>query len=185
MRARIVLAIVIAAALMVPLLARARHLDVSDRNDVRGLLDIQLVEMFGTTKPSFKVNTHGRWTTREIFERGFVLIFFDVRGTQRSDYYALAHSTGPSVVGTLYRDRPVKRDYRVASINAWRVGKRSLSMKVPLRKMNFGSERVVYRWYAETLFTGEHCRRVCFDLAPNDDVVVEPRPGATPTSSSG
>jgi hypothetical protein len=188
MRPRMVLALVVAAAAVVmPLLARANHVDVADGNDVRGLLDIKRVEMVGVRKPSFKVNTYGWWTTREVFERGFVLVFFDVRGTERSDYYALARSTGSRVVGTLHRDRPYKPDYRVSWLNAWRVGNRSISIKVPLRKMNFGSARVVYRWYAETLFTGNRCRRVCFDFAPNNETVTEPRPGATPspTTSSG
>lgn len=185
MHARSALVLVIAAtAIVVPFLARARHVDVSDGNDVRGLLDIRRVEVVGVKRPSFKVDTYGRWSTRDIFERGFVLVFFDVRGTERSDYYALARSTGSRIVATLYRDRPVKRDYRVASVPEWRVGNRSVSIKVPLRRMNFGSTRVFYRWYVETLLTGRRCRRVCFDFAPNDDVVTEPRPGVTPTPTT-
>lgn len=188
MRSRFVLALVIAAtAVVVPLVSRANHVDVTDEDDVRGLLDIRRVEAVGVRKPSFKVNTYGWWTTREMFERGFVLVFFDVSGTERSDYYALARSTGSGVVATLHRDRPHKPDYQVSLLNAWRVGNRSISIKVPLRKMNFGNARVFYRWYAETLFTGNRCRRVCFDFAPNNDTVTEPRPGTTPspTTSSG
>jgi hypothetical protein len=188
MRARLVLALVVAATVVVvPFLARARHVDVTDKNDVRGLLDIRRVHTFGSEKPGFKVYTYNSWTNRGIFERGFVLVFIDVRGTKRSDYYALARSTPTRVVATLYRDRQYKRDRKVGSVRVWRASSRSITFQVPLRKMNFGPTRRVYRWYVETLFTGRRCRRVCFDFAPNRDVVTEPRPGATPspTTASG
>jgi len=187
MRARAALAIVVGAAILVPILADARHIDVTDGNDVRGLLDIRRVETFGDTKPGFRVFTYSRWTKRDIFERGFILVFFDTIGAKRSDYYALARSAPTRMVAALYRDRRFKPDFKVDSIQVWRASRRSVTIRFPLRKMNFGSNRVVYRWYAETLFTGNRCRRVCFDFAPNNDVVIEPRPGATPTptTSSG
>lgn len=184
MHARIALVLVVAAtAVVVPFIVGASHVDVSDGNDVRGLLDIRRVEVVGAKRPSFKVNTYGRWSSRDIFERGFVLVFFDVRRTERSDYYALAKSTGSRIVAVLYRDRPVKRDYRVGSVLAWRVGNRSISIKVPLRKMNFGSARVFYRWYTETLFIHRRCiKKVCLDFAPpKRDPVIEPRPGVSPS----
>ena len=187
MRARAALAIVVGAAILVPIFADAHHIDVTDGNDVRGLLDIRRVKTFGVTKPGFRVITYSRWNKRDIFERGFILVFFDTFGKERSEYYALARSTATRMVASLYRDRRHKRDYEIGSVSAWRPDRRSVTIRVPLRKMNFGSERVFYRWYAETLFTGNRCRRVCFDFAPNNDVVIEPRPGATPTptTSSG
>lgn len=184
MRARTALAVVVAAAMLVPVLAGARHIDITDRNDVRGLLDIRRVHTFGVARPGFKVSSYARWSKRDIFERGFFLVFFDTWSTKRSDYYALARSTPTQIVASLYRDRRHKRDYRVAAVAAWRASKSSVIIRVPLRKMNFGANRVVYRWYVETLFTGSGCRRVCFDFAPNRDVVTEPRPGVTPTPTS-
>jgi hypothetical protein len=184
MGARVVLATVIGAAILVPILADARHIDVTDGNDVRGLLDIRRVKTFGDTRPGFKVDTFSGWSNRDIFERGFILVFFDTFGTKRSDYYALARSTPTRMVASLYRDRQYKRDYKVASAGVWRASRRSVTIQVRLGKMNFGSNRVVYRWYAETLLTGNRCRRVCLDFAPNNDVVTEPRPGVTPTPTA-
>ncbi|MGH2788963.1 MAG: hypothetical protein ACRDJV_13835 [Actinomycetota bacterium] len=182
MRARIALALtVVAVAIIVPLVAGANHVVVRDGNDVRGLLDIRRVTMTGGRWPTFKVGMRGRWTNREIFERGFILVFFDVRNGERGDYYALARSTGGNVVANLYRDRQFKSDRHVRSLSEWRAGPKSISIKVPLSSMKFDSARVFYRWYAETVFTGDSCRRVCLDFAPNGDAVVEPRPGATPS----
>jgi hypothetical protein len=182
---RVVLAIVVVAtALVLPLIARARHIDVTDQNDVRGLLDVRLVKTFGEERPGFRVFTFNPWSNREIFERGFILVFFDTLGTKRSDYYVLAKSTSTRMVASLYRDRQYKQDRRVASASVWRPSRRSVTIQIPLGRMKFGSNRLVYRWYVETLFTNRRCPRVCFDFAPNNDVVVEPRPGAAATTTS-
>lgn len=49
--------------------------------------------------------------------------------------------------------------------------------------MRIGERRLVYNWYVQTMFTGERCRRVCFDLVPDQGVVAEPLPVVTPTTT--
>jgi hypothetical protein len=183
--ARLTLALVLVAVIAVmPLMAGANHMDVQDPNDTRGQLDIKRVEVHGTGLiPLWKVITGRSWSSSEIFEKGFVLIFFDTFGTNRFDYYALARSTGRQMVATLYRNPKGKRDRKVSRLHDWRSTTRSLSVRIPLKKMRLGEGRLDYRWYAQTLFTGNHCRAVCFDFAPNNDAVVEPRPDVTPTLS--
>ena len=87
----------VALAVALPLLASARHLDVQDPNDTRGLLDVRRVQVVGTDRPRFTVLTFGRWTTADIYDRGFLLVYLDTFGDERFDYYALLRSVGGSM----------------------------------------------------------------------------------------
>lgn len=173
-------AVIVAAAFLIPLFAGARHVDVTDDNDTRGVLDVRRVEVRGRSRPVFKVITFARWATKRIYDRGNALIYFDTFGNKRFDYYALVRAQKDDLRASLYRDRTVKKDFIIARLDEWRRNHKSLSVKVPLRRMRFGKKRVAYRWSVQTLFTGPRCRRVCFDFAPDRGAVTEPRPGATP-----
>lgn len=163
--------------------AFASHLAIVDADDTRGLLDISLVQMRGDGPPSWKVRTYGRWRAADIFDVGFGIIHLDTFGSPRFDYYALVTSNGYRMRATLFRDRAEKRDLRVSRLVVWRPGRRSFTVRVPLRLLFIGGRRTAYRWQAETLFTSDRCRAVCFDRAPDIDAVAEPLPLPSPTTT--
>ena len=181
LRVAALLVVAAAAAASVAFVAAASHLDVTDPTDTRGLLDVRRVESFGTTQPSWKIVTFSSWSRAEIFDTGYVTILFDTRAGPRPDYYVLVGSLGTRLYADLWRDRATKPDRRVAGVKVWRAGNASVSIKLPLDRMVIGSERTFYGWSVETIFTGERCRRVCFDFVPDDGAVVEPLPVPSPT----
>ena len=137
--------------------------------------------MIGQEKPRWKVITFTRWTTAQIFDTGYGMIYLDTFGGQRADYYILVGSFGGRLYADLYRDRAEKRDIYVSAVS--RVGrgdKSSFYVRLALRRMRIGERRTFFRWRAETLFTGDGCRRVCFDPVPDTGLVTEPLPLETP-----
>lgn len=176
------------ALLAVPLLASARHKDVRDGRDTQGLLDVKRVEVSGKKmKPRFKIINREGWSKDGLWDRGYFLVYFDTRGDERFDYYALIRSNGLRIEGTVFRDRQAKPDYRVASVDAWKPSARSVVVRVPLHKLRLGAKRISYRWYAITLFTGDKCGDVCIDRAPDEGSVEErliPEPDPAPPDPS-
>lgn len=161
--------------------ASASHVPVNDPKDTRGLLDIRSVEVVDQEQPRWKVTTWSRWTTTQVFDYGYGTIYLDTRATPRPDYYILVGSAGTRMYAHLYRDRATKSDRYLGELR--RVGrddKRSFFVRIALKRLKVGDQRGFYRWRAESLFTGEGCRRVCFDPAPDDGFVSEPLPLVTP-----
>ena len=181
LRVAILVLLAAVAAASVAFVAAASHLDVTDPNDTRGLLDVRSVESFGATQPSWKVVTFSSWSRAEIFDSGYVTVLFDTRAGPQVDYYVLVGSLGTRLYADLWRDRAAKPDRRVAGVKVWRADNASVSIKLPLDRMVIGSERTYYGWAVETLFTGERCRRVCFDFAPDEGAIIEPLPVPTVT----
>jgi hypothetical protein len=180
---RIVLAgaLVAAAALIAPWFAGAEVVKFPDANDTRGPLDVKKVRVAGEDVLRYKVITFSRWSTSDMRDRGFVLVSFDTFSTSRFDYYALVRSIGDQLDAQLFRDRKTKSDYVVASLKKWRASRKSVSVSVPIRKMNWPQSRDFYRWRVQTLFTSGSCKRVCFDVAPDSGAVKVFRRGASPT----
>jgi hypothetical protein len=59
-----------------------------------------------------------------------------------------------------------------------------LSVRVPIKAMEFGGFRDSYTWWTVTSFTGEICRRACIDRAPDDGALEQWRPGHSPTPTT-
>ena len=186
MKGRIVLVVALLAfgAVLFPLLAVAERRELPDPNDQKGILDIKMVTRWGGDKPGWKVATFKDWKTRRIYDRGDVIVWLDTRGGERADYFAVVHSDSSGHIrARLYRDFKKKDDKRKGSLNTWRKNRHSVSVKVPLSKLNFDDERIYYAWYVQTMWTSDNCKRVCFDLAPDKGVghIRELRPGHEPT----
>lgn len=187
--ARLALALcVLVAAAAVPFIASAEHTGVTDGNDTKGPFDVRRVKVAGVRKPRYDVVTFPRWTTAQTWDRSYGFVYFDTFGGDAPDYYVLVRSDGYRMRASLYRDKARKRDRILSGVKAWRPGKRSFAVRVPLRKMKFPEQRLVYHWWVLTLHTGTSCKRVCFDRAPDSGKVTEPAPGAgqqspTPTPS--
>ena len=184
-RVALVLVVLVVAASLSTMLARANHQNVKDGNDVQGMLDIRRVETFGRNKkPGWKIMTISSMTAKELRDTGFFMVYLDTFGDSRFDYYALVSSKGSKMQGTLWRDPANKRDRRVGYFSVWRRNQGSVSLEIPLSKLNTGgSKRIDYRWFVKTLFTGDNCRRVCIDRAPNSGALVESNGKQSPSTA--
>jgi hypothetical protein len=187
----IVFVVLVAVASLSTIFAQATHQDTKDGNDVRGNLDIREVKRLGQTPtPGWKINVSSANSERVLRDRGFFLVYLDTFGDSQFDYYALVSSDGSKMLAKLWRDRLNRPDINLGKLSVWRADKLSVSVQVPLSKVNTGGkERLTYRWFVKTLFTGEQCHRVCIDRAPNKNALTEsngkPSPSPTNTDDPG
>lgn len=156
-----------------------------DPNDTVGVLDVrQAVKLYRGRPPLWKVRTYEPWQVRGLAERGFVVLYLDTVLGQRFDYYVLVSARAPRLRGLLFRDRlrPAP-DRRLGFVSVWRRDRRSLSLRLALRRLTVGPQRESYRWQVRTLLTSRRCKRVCFDRAPDRGAVEEPLARPTPSPS--
>jgi len=190
-RVALVLVVLVTAASMSTMFAKATHRDSKDGNDVSGKLDIRAVNTSGQdSTPRWKIITFSRNSVRELQDRGFFLIYFDTFDDSRFDYYALISSNGSALKGRVWRDRTNRPDRNVGTVAVWRADQSSVTVRVPLSKMNTGGKaRLTYRWFVKTLYTSSGCHRVCIDRAPSKGVVTDnngkPSPSPTDTEDPG
>lgn len=178
----LILVLALATTSVFMVLAGASHRDLNDPNDTRGQLDVRSVKSFGGVKmPGWRIVSRSRWNVRGIQDRGFALVKFDTFGSSRFDYYALIGSNGSRMKGALWRDRASKRDRRLSKLAVRRTDGKSVSVRVPLRKMKLGTKRLEYRWFVLTLYTSRKCRQVCIDRVPNRGAISDPNGRTPPT----
>lgn len=186
MKARVALGVVLSALALFPWMAHARHVDPRDGNDTRGLLDVRKIKSWGSArKPGLRIITFRRWTPEQIWDFGQAIVNLDTFGNKRPDYYLLVRSNGSGMNGTVWRDRKSKADRRVTRTKVWRPDRRSINMRIPMRKLRRGKSRLFYAWYVQTLFQSNSCSRVCFDRVPNKGRIEDPngRPTPKPTDT--
>lgn len=174
---------VAALSLSVPFLASARHVDLDDPDDTRGLLDVRRVDSFGgKDRPKWEIRTYERWRAVEIWDGGWGLVHLDTFGDERFDYYVLVRSNGSRLVGSLYLDRPQKDDRRVGNVKVDKPDRRSMLVILDLDDVRRRGSRS-YRWFVRTLFMSGRCKEVCIDRVPDTSAVTEasdPAPVPTP-----
>ena len=186
-RVALVLVVLLMAGSLSTMFAQATHNDIKDGNDVKGRLDIRTVNTFGSiSRPGWEIIVSSRNTASSLRDFGFYLIHLDTFGDSRPDYYALVSSNGSKFQGRLWRDWQNRPDRIVGTVPVSRPDKYTLTVRVPLSKMNTGGKmRLDYRWWVRTLFTGQNCRRVCIDRAPIKNALSEsngkPSPSPSPT----
>jgi hypothetical protein len=176
----VLLAALVSFAVAFPLLAIASHVEIPDANDTRGLLDVQRVDLDGSSRPTWQVITFSDWTVARLWDKGYFLVRLDTFGSERYDYYALVRSDGYGMKGTLVRDRQGKPDFNISKLTAWHPTRSSVKVRVPLAKMRIGKGRFEYFWQVQTLFSNKTCVQICIDDAPDDRGVPEPIPGRSP-----
>jgi hypothetical protein len=186
--ARLALALcALLAAAAIPFVASADHIGLQDGNDTKGPFDVRRIKVAGARRPRYNVVTFPRWKVAQVWDRSYGLVYFDTFGGDAPDYYVLVRSDGYRMRARLYRDKARKKDRILSAVKAWRPGNRSFAVRVPLGRMRFPEQRLVYHWWVMTLHTGTLCKKVCFDRAPDTGKVTEPAPGAgqspTPTPS--
>ena len=149
---------------VVAAIAGAHDTDFSDPNDSRGRLDIEQVRLAHQPgPPKWTLATFGEWRTAEIWDRGYLMVFLDTQGGAGAEHYLLIRSSGTVLEGSLWRLRNVGPDSYLGSVPVDRWSRRSATVQVGLSRLTFGASRAFYRWWTETLFTGELCRRTCHD----------------------
>jgi hypothetical protein len=58
-------------------------------------------------------------------------------------------------------------DGRQWTLEAWKPGWKSMSVRLPMSRVTFGSGRTYFRWWGQTLYTRSGCTKaVCFDFTP-------------------
>jgi len=177
-------ALLLVATLALPVLA-ASLVAVTDGNDTNGLLDVHEVRFRDPSgPPQWTVITFNDWTARQLWDRGYVLLYLDTLGAPEPDYYVLVRADHDSLVGSLWRDRASGRDVKLQPIAVRTRGRDGVQVTVPLRRLSIGVHRTLYRWSVLTLFTGSNCRRTCRDPAPDATMVEQPLPTSSPTPVS-
>jgi hypothetical protein len=169
---------------LVAAIAGAHDTDITDRNDTPGRLDIQEMRLAHQPgPPRWAFVTFGEWGTKQIWDRGYLIVMLDTRRGVAAEHYLLVRSTGASLVGSLWRIRSVGPDSFLGQVPVKRWSSRNVTVQVGLSRLEFGASRAFYRWWAETLFTSDLCRRTCHDRAPDVDAVLQWRPGMSPSPS--
>jgi hypothetical protein len=177
---------VVAAGLLLgifalPVLA-ATLVKVDDPNDTSGLLDVHEVRFRdGEGPPAWTVITFNNWTPRKIWDRGYVLLYLDTLGSPEPDYYVLVRADRDSLIGSMWRERADGHDVRLFRVATRKRRGDGVRVDVPLRRLSIGAHRTLYRWSVLTLFTGNHCRRTCFDPAPDATMIEQPLPTSSPS----
>jgi hypothetical protein len=175
----------LATVVSMALIAGAHHTDLADPDDTRGMLDVKEVRFAHQgTPPSWTIVTFGEWKTAAIWDRGYLMVLLDTREGPAADHYLLLRSARVELQGSLWRVRNVGPDSYLGSVPVRRLSPRSATVQVGLSRLTFGGKRTSYRWWVQTLFTSDLCRRTCHDRAPNTASVPQWRPGMSPSPSS-
>jgi hypothetical protein len=172
--------VLVSAATALGALSKASRLEVADPKESRSRLDVREVDAGSTARDLvFTVLTWRRWRTSQIRDRGYLLIHLDPRTGSR--YYVLVRSGGRAMSGVLFR-KQAGRDTRAGRLKVWRSDRKSVSVRIPRGRLAFPAPGGQYSWRVQSLTTGERCKRVCFDLAPDavDAVDTVPPAAASP-----
>ncbi|MDQ4095206.1 MAG: hypothetical protein M3174_03245 [Actinomycetota bacterium] len=143
-----VLAVALVVASLPALLqpASATHQPFRDAQDTRGKLDLRRVEMKRGLPRRWIIKTHEAYRANRIFDKGYLLVYFDTFGTDRADYYVLLQPTRSKIKGFLWKDRkPGNDDRRLAPTRVRRANKRSITTSAPFRKMR--TPFFIYVWH--------------------------------------
>ena len=103
-RAAALTVLAVVAGLALPVLA-AGLVAVDDPDDTAGKLDVHEVRFnhLSGTPPMWTVITFDDWTTRQIWDQGYVLLFLDTMHSPDPDYFVLLRADRYRLVGALWR----------------------------------------------------------------------------------
>ena len=181
---RRLIAVTVGVVTALSLPAFASHEPVRDPNDVKGRLDIRRVTMEEGQPRTWNITTFRGYKPENIFDKGYLLVYFDVRQDERYDYYLLLRSERDRIKGNLWRDYREANDQIVGQSRVRMTNNRTISATVKFTRMLIPESRLDYRWEARTLVSGPSCRQVCIDKAPNKGGVTELLvPDTSPTPS--
>ncbi len=161
--------------------ASATHTDMDDPNDAAGLMDLQHVAFLHDSGPyRWIFKTYPEWTTRQIWDRGNVIVQLDTIGDEAIDFLIVLRSDGRSIVADLFRKRANGTEFRVRSLDAARAGHRGATVEVRRKHLKLGAHRTSFFWRVITTYVSPKCASTCLDLAPDDGTMVEQELPPTP-----
>jgi len=167
---------------LMTVVAGAHDTDLQDPDDARGKLDVRQVRLAHVGgPPTWTIVTFGEWSTAAMWDRGYIMVFLDTQGGSGAEYYLLVRSAGIALEGSLWRAHAYGPDSYLGSVITSRPSRRGASVRVRLKRLTFGASRPFYRWWVQTVYTSDVCRRTCHDQAPNREPVLQWRPGMSPT----
>ncbi len=170
------IAVLISAGSAPGALSKASRLEVADPKESHSRLDVREVDADSTARDLvFTVLTWRRWRAPQIRDRSYLLIHLDPRSGSR--YYALVRSGGGGMSAVLFHKQG-GRDVRAGRLKVWRTDRKSVSVRIPRRRLALPPPGGQYSWRVQSLTTGKRCKRVCFDLAPDAGDAVETVPPA-------
>jgi hypothetical protein len=175
----------IASVTALAMIAAAHDTDVTDPNDARGPLDVRAVRLAHDGRPpQWTIETFGRWSIFEIWDRGFFEVLIDTRRGPPPEYYVLVRSTRTRLRGSLWRNHDPGPDTRLGRVAVWHPSLRRVRITLGLSRLRFPDRRDFYRWSVHTVFTSSRCPRSCHDVAPNGGPALQWLPGRSPTPTS-
>lgn len=180
-------AALVAGTIVATITLAAPATTVEDRNDTRGVLDVETVR-FTHPKgqpPKWQIVTFDGWRAATLWDRGYLYVLIDTLGGEPAEYAAQVRSDGRRMRGVLYRLGKGERgrDVAIAALDVGRANRSSVSVRVLLKRMRFGEKRTYYRWWVVTTLSGDRCASLCIDRAPNRNSVRQFRPGMSPSPS--
>jgi hypothetical protein len=167
---------------LMTIVAGAHDTDFLDPNDTRGRLDVKQVRLAHVPgPPTWTIITFAEWSTAGMWDRGYIMVLLDTKSGVGAEYYLLVRSAGTALQGSLWRAHAYGPDSYLGSVPTSRPSRRSASVQVSLKRLTFGASRSFYRWWIQTVYTSDLCPRTCHDRAPNQESVLQWRPGMSPT----
>ena len=163
---RLVTALFVGAALLVPSTASADNRRFTDRHDVKGLLDIAYVsEGHAPGAVVHALHTYRPFSSQILRGSNGIVFVFDIDGDSRIDRFAFLLWARGAL-------RAVITDAEASPLGTAAVRRpdaRTVSVRVPLGLLNRPD---AYSWAAVTLYKGKPgCARVCHDIAPDQGLV--------------
>jgi hypothetical protein len=144
--------------------------DPGDPSDVRGPLDISLVDgSLSGDVVSFKIAIRGGLRAKRLWDEAYATLSFDTRGGDEMDFHALVGWTKRRPFGLLLAEGSRSPAGRLGV----RAAGSTLSFDVPLSRAGRDPLRLYYRWAARTIFTGSGCKP-CFDGVPEAGAYPQP-----------
>ena len=175
--------IAVGALLWLAAPAVADHTDQADPNDTPGTMDLEAVQFDHEETPTWRFVSFADWTVRQIWDHGYLMVQLDTKGGPGVDYLAVVRSIGRDLEANLFRVRRDGQEVEIDRLRTTKAGSHAAWVSVSLAKLTVGPARTSYFWSALSSFTGPACRQTCLDAVPDEGMVEQPLPGASPSPS--
>jgi hypothetical protein len=137
-----------------------------DPDDATGRFDVKRIPTtFDAANATWTFVTYGRWSKKEMWDQGFAVVSLDTSGDPSAEYRIVIRvRTDRRGMSSFLRRLS---DGRQWGLEAWRPGRRSMAVRLPMGRVAFGPGRTYYQWWGQTLFSHSWCEKaVCFDRTP-------------------
>ncbi len=155
----------------------------SDPGDTPGRFDLRAVRFDDRPIPRWTFVTFAPWRIDQVWDAGYLIVQLDTRGDEDVDLMAVVRSDGRRLVATLYRLRADGGQVEIARLTTGKAGRRGAWVAVAMHKLGVGRSRTSYSWSALSTYTSSGCPHTCIDVVPNQGMIEEPLPGASPSPS--